>query len=75
MPSTVFPFCLCRGQTLKDNIAQLCVNIHKDVTRRAGRFYAEMRRHFYVTPSSYLDLIQLYSNMLRQQKQRVMDSK
>ncbi len=62
-------------QTLKDNIARVCVNVHKDVTQQTVKYYEEMRRHFYITPSSYLDLIQLYSNKLKQQKQRVMDSK
>ncbi|XP_071789676.1 dynein axonemal heavy chain 6-like isoform X2 [Asterias amurensis] len=61
--------------TLKDNIARVCVNVHKDVTQQTVKYYEEMRRHFYITPSSYLDLIQLYSNKLKQQKQRVMDSK
>ncbi|XP_038073413.1 dynein heavy chain 6, axonemal-like isoform X3 [Patiria miniata] len=60
---------------LKDNIAHVCVDIHKDITHQTVKYYEEMRRHFYITPSSYLNLIQLYSNMLKEQKQRVMDSK
>ncbi|XP_022090728.1 dynein heavy chain 6, axonemal-like isoform X2 [Acanthaster planci] len=63
------------SSSLKDNIAHVCVNIHKDITQQTVKYYEEMRRRFYITPSSYLDLIKLYSNMLREQKQRVMDSK
>ncbi|XP_071833092.1 dynein axonemal heavy chain 6-like isoform X4 [Apostichopus japonicus] len=60
---------------LKDNIAEICVGVHKDVMDQCLRFYQELRRHYYTTPSSYLDLIQLYSKMLRQQKQHYMDNK
>ncbi|CAG5008068.1 unnamed protein product [Parnassius apollo] len=28
------------------------------------RLFAELRRHFYSTPSSYLDLLQLYMSLL-----------
>lgn len=35
------------------------------------RFYNEMRRHYYTTPSSYLDLIKLYKSMLEVKKKKV----
>ncbi|XP_070577565.1 LOW QUALITY PROTEIN: dynein axonemal heavy chain 6-like [Ptychodera flava] len=60
---------------LKMNIARVCVDIHKDVTTMTGKFYDELRRHYYTTPSSYLDLIQLYSNMLRKNRQEFLDNR
>ncbi|XP_077989551.1 dynein axonemal heavy chain 6-like [Glandiceps talaboti] len=57
------------------NIARVCVDIHKDVTSMTGKFYNELRRHYYTTPSSYLDLIQLYSNMLRKNRQEFLDNR
>lgn len=36
------------------------------------RFYNEMRRHYYTTPSSYLELLKLYKNMLYEKKQLIM---
>lgn len=36
------------------------------------RFYNEMRRHYYTTPSSYLELLKLYKNMLHDKKQLIM---
>ncbi|PSN37036.1 Dynein heavy chain 6 [Blattella germanica] len=32
------------------------------------RFFEEMRRHYYITPSSYLELIKLYKGMLQERK-------
>lgn len=35
------------------------------------RFYNEMRRHYYTTPSSYLELIKLYKIMLEKRKTKL----
>jgi dynein heavy chain len=38
------------------------------VEEASTRFYAELRRHFYTTPKSYLDLISLYLQLLQERK-------
>lgn len=35
------------------------------------RFYNEMRRHYYTTPSSYLELLKLYLKMLATKKSQI----
>lgn len=35
------------------------------------RFYNEMRRYFYTTPSSYLDLLKLYNKMFDGKKLQI----
>lgn len=35
------------------------------------RFYNEMRRHYYTTPSSYLELIKLYKLTLEKKKEKI----
>lgn len=42
----------------------MCVEIHVSVTDMAERFYSELRRRYYTTPTSYLELINLYLSML-----------
>ena len=42
----------------------MCVEIHTSVTELAERFFQELRRRFYTTPKSYLDLIGLYVHLL-----------
>lgn len=37
----------------------------------SDRFYMEMKRHYYTTPSSYLELLKLYREMLKVKKVKV----
>jgi dynein heavy chain len=41
----------------------------------AVRYYEEMRRRYYTTPSSYLELINLYSVMLKEQRDKIIQGK
>ena len=36
------------------------------------RFWDEMRRHYYVTPSSYIEFIRLFSRVLDEQNSRIL---
>lgn len=40
----------------------------RSVEEASDRFYAELRRHFYTTPKSYLDLISSYLQLLQERK-------
>lgn len=53
---------------LQGKIAQMCVEIHTSVSTMAEVFYAELRRRYYTTPTSYLELINLYLSMLQTKK-------
>lgn len=39
------------------------------------RFYNEMRRHYYTTPSSYLELLKLYQIMLVDKKNQIIKTR
>jgi hypothetical protein len=41
------------------------------VVHTTVRFYEEMRRHYYITPSSYLELIKLYKVMLEEKTDKI----
>ncbi|WIA13579.1 hypothetical protein OEZ85_007146 [Tetradesmus obliquus] len=49
-------------------VAQMCVHIHTSVEQMSERFYAELRRRYYTTPKSYLDLINLYLQLLQEKR-------
>ena len=49
-------------------IAEMCVEIHTSVSNMAERYYAELRRRYYTTPTSYLELINLYLSMLQEKR-------
>ena len=53
---------------LQSKIAQMCVEIHTSVSDMSEVFYAELRRRYYTTPTSYLELINLYLSMLQTKK-------
>ncbi|XP_023930267.1 dynein heavy chain 6, axonemal [Lingula anatina] len=62
-------------EDLKLRVAQVCVNIHNSVSAATLRFWEEMRRKYYTTPSSYMELIRVYSMMLRGNKKEFMDNR
>uniref|UniRef100_A0A8C8RRN0 Dynein axonemal heavy chain 6 n=1 Tax=Pelusios castaneus TaxID=367368 RepID=A0A8C8RRN0_9SAUR len=49
----------------------MCVDIHLSVTEMADRYYAELRRRYYTTPTSYLELINLYLSMLGEKRKQL----
>lgn len=42
----------------------MCMMIHTSVEEKAQEFYDRLRRRIYITPKSYLDLINLYIKCL-----------
>ncbi|XP_075157385.1 dynein heavy chain at 16F [Haematobia irritans] len=46
-------------------LATTTVFMHKTVEDASVKFYKEMKRHYYITPSSYLELLKLYQNLLK----------
>ncbi|KAM8878755.1 dynein axonemal heavy chain 6 isoform 3-T3 [Spinachia spinachia] len=59
------------SEELKQNFSTMCVDIHVSVTDMAERFYSELRRRCYTTPTSYLELINLYLSMLKKKRQQL----
>ncbi|XP_078146083.1 dynein axonemal heavy chain 6 [Centroberyx gerrardi] len=59
------------SEELKQSFSAMCVEIHVSVTDMAERFYSELRRRYYTTPTSYLELINLYLAMLGEKRQQL----
>ncbi|KAM9314768.1 dynein axonemal heavy chain 6 [Pholidichthys leucotaenia] len=59
------------SEELKQNFSAMCVEIHVSVSDMADRFYSELRRRYYTTPTSYLELINLYLSMLDNKRQQL----
>ena len=58
---------------LPTKLTELCVCVHHTVSRVAERFWEELRRHYYVTPTSYLEFINLYVTLLEDKYREVGD--
>ena len=51
--------------SIKPKICEMCVEVHTSTVGMAEKFFAELRRRYYTTPTSYLELINLYLDMLK----------
>ena len=60
---------------MKTSAAEICVKVHKSVASMSVRFWEEARRRYYSTPSSYMELIKLYSKMLKDNKKEFMSNR
>ncbi|KAL5008122.1 hypothetical protein ScPMuIL_013703 [Solemya velum] len=60
---------------LKQRVGQVCVRIHKSIDKTAVQFLKEMRRHYYSTPSSYMEFIRVYSKTLKENKTEFANNK
>lgn len=49
----------------------MCVEIHQSVAKKSLQFKAELSRHNYVTPTSYLELLGLFSTMIKKKKNEI----
>ena len=52
----------------------MCVEIHTSVQGMAKRFYEELRRYYYTTPTSYLELITLLRELWLRPNRAVFES-
>eukprot|EP00667_Euglena_gracilis_P000018 EG_transcript_18 len=55
-------------QTILDALARVCVEIHCSIVGFAREFCQEVRRHYYVTPVSYLEFLSLYLCLLDEKR-------
>ena len=51
-----------------DALSTLSVEVHNNVIETSDAFYEELRRRNYVTPTSYLELLKLYIDMMKVQQ-------
>ncbi|XP_047601385.1 dynein axonemal heavy chain 6 isoform X2 [Lutra lutra] len=64
-----------RNEELKEKLSLMCVNVHLSVATMAERYYTELRRRYYTTPTSYLELINLFLTMLSGKKQQLVSAR
>ncbi|KAI9333548.1 dynein heavy chain and region D6 of dynein motor-domain-containing protein [Obelidium mucronatum] len=66
-----FEFVDLGSDEMREKISTMCVEIHASVGTLAKKFYAELRRRYYTTPTSYLELINLYTSMLQEKRKEL----
>ena len=53
---------------VKSAVADMCVKVHQSTQAIAAEFLSELNRNYYITPKSYLDLVGLYIEMLKEKR-------
>lgn len=53
----------------------LCKSFQESVSELSDRYYETLRRHNYVTPTSYLELIQTFKTLLHSKREEIMSLK
>ncbi|XP_078481026.1 dynein axonemal heavy chain 1-like isoform X3 [Ciona intestinalis] len=51
-------------QTLMGGMVNMCVLMHQSVASHSKRFLAQLSRHNYVTPTSYLELLGIFNKLI-----------
>ena len=53
-------------ETVFNSIVSICVDMQSRVISYSTRYFQELRRHNYVTPMSFIELLNLFKNLLQQ---------
>ena len=56
---------------VRDAVVETCVDMQERVTNMTGKFLNELRRHYYVTPTSYLELIKTFKALIGKKREDV----
>merc|ERR1719482_852670 len=60
---------------IRDNVVKIMVDCQMVVTDLTERYLTDQKRYFYVTPSSYLELINSFTGTLTLERERVKQAK
>eukprot|EP00792_Barthelona_sp_PAP020_P009033 TRINITY_DN3265_c0_g1_i1.p1 TRINITY_DN3265_c0_g1~~TRINITY_DN3265_c0_g1_i1.p1 ORF type:complete len:4284 (+),score=1224.26 TRINITY_DN3265_c0_g1_i1:1098-12854(+) len=58
-------------EEITEKLVTICANIHSSVIEKAEQMYIERKRKNFVTPTSYLNLLNLFNEMLERQSYRI----
>ncbi|XP_074844510.1 dynein axonemal heavy chain 14, partial [Carettochelys insculpta] len=58
------------SENLSNMVAQVCVEIHRSASATTEKYLKETKRHYYITPNSYLQFIGTFSSILQRTKKK-----
>ncbi|XP_030837708.1 dynein heavy chain 2, axonemal [Strongylocentrotus purpuratus] len=62
------------NEQLKPNIAQIFCTMHQSVVQSSNQMLFELKRHNYVTPTNYLELVTGYKTLLYEKRKELGDA-
>lgn len=57
-----------------ENLSHMCNRMHKIVENETNRYYAELKRYNYTTPTSYLELLSLFTNTFAEKRKLIISN-
>ncbi|RKP19583.1 hypothetical protein ROZALSC1DRAFT_28837, partial [Rozella allomycis CSF55] len=60
---------------LKEKIIEMCRMFHESLGVLSEKYMANLKRHTYVTPTSFLELLLLYKNLLKKKRDEILEIK
>ncbi|XP_058025838.1 dynein axonemal heavy chain 14 [Ahaetulla prasina] len=64
-----------RNENLRDILIPMTVNIHKNASIIIEKYLKKTKRHYYITPKSYLQFINTFSTILRTTKEKMLSER
>ncbi|XP_007435709.1 dynein heavy chain 14, axonemal, partial [Python bivittatus] len=64
-----------RNENLRNVLIHMTVNIHKNVSMIIEKYLKETKRHYYITPKSYLQFINTFSTILQTTKEKILSER
>lgn len=58
-------------KNLKEKLVPTCVQIHKSIKDLSIKYFQKTRRHYYITPSTYLKFMETFAHILRSQEKEM----
>ncbi|XP_071611851.1 dynein axonemal heavy chain 1 [Heliangelus exortis] len=58
-----------------DGMIRVCVEIHQSVAEKCLVYLAELGRHNYITPKSYLEFLSIFNSLIEKKKQELKTAK
>ena len=55
----------------REGIVNICVDMQERVSQLSIRYYQELKRFYYVTPTSYLVLIKTFKTLLNMKRKNI----
>lgn len=55
----------------REGVVKLCVDMQQRAIEISSRYYQELRRYYYVTPTSYLELLSTFRRLLKERIEKI----
>ncbi|XP_078090943.1 dynein axonemal heavy chain 3-like [Mustelus asterias] len=63
------------SQEIRNEAVLMCQHFHQSVVALSERFYQTLQRRTYITPTSYLELIKIFKNLLERKRLELLTNK